>query len=147
MKTLIPIYQLLTRSTLAIALAGLALLSNAALADEKGASVLMRINRPKAPANSQPAGPKTVLMSCPKCQDVGKLVPDEHAKGGQVLAAGGHPTKFVVQHLCNGCSTKLSVVGFGKGKHQLAQHTCTACGVGSKSCCATVENGKPTRGM
>jgi hypothetical protein len=115
MKNLIQIHNLLTRSSLAIALAGLALLSNAALAQEKGASVLMRLNQSQAPAVSQPAAPKTGPMSCPKSQDLVKQVPDWSAKGGQILMAGGRPTKSVAQHPCEGCSTKLEV-GHAKAK-------------------------------
>ena len=147
MKNVIQIHNILTRSTVAIALAGLGVLSNAALAQEKGATIQMRINQRPAAPMSQPAGPKTGPMSCPKCQDVLKQVPDWNAKGGQILIAGGRPMKSVVQHLCEGCSTTFTVVGHGKAKKDVAQHTCTSCGAESKSCCTTVENGKPTPGM
>ena len=147
MKSIIKSHKNLARYTFAVALAGLGLLSSGALAQEKGATLLMRFNRPQGPAVSQSAGPKTVPMSCPKCQDVVKQVPDWSAKGGQILLAGGRPTQSVLQHQCDGCSTELSVMGHGKTKQQVAQHTCTACAADSKSCCATVENGKPTPGM
>ena len=134
MKNTIQIHNILARSTLAIALAGLGLLSNAALAGEKGATRLMPPSQPQAATVSQPAGPNTMPMpmSCPKCQDAVKQVSDWSAKGGQILMAGGRPTKSVAQHQCESCSTKLSVVGHGKAKQQVAQHSCTACGATSK---------------
>lgn len=131
----------------AIIVTGLGFLTTGAVAQEKGAERLMKLNRPPAAAMRQPAESKTVPMSCPKCQDVVKQVPDRSAKGGQILMAGGRPTKPVVQHLCEGCSTTLSVVGHGKAKQQVAEHTCTSCGADSKSCCATTKDGKPTSGM
>jgi hypothetical protein len=147
MNNNIQIHNTLTRCTLAITLAGLGLLANAVLAQEKGAERLIKLNRPSTAPTSQGEAPKTVPMSCAKCQDMVKQVPDWSAKGGQILKAGGIPTKSVVQHLCEGCSTKLSVVGHGKAKQQVTQHTCTAGGADGKSCCSTVENGKPTQGM
>ena len=147
MKNIIEIHNILTRSTVAITLAGLGLLSNAALAQEKGAAILMRINqRPVAPI-SPPAGPKTTPMSCEKCKDVVVQVPDWGAKGGQILMAGGRPMKAFMQHQCEGCSTTFTVVGHGKAKKDVAQHTCTSCGADSKSRCTAMENGKPTPGM
>jgi len=147
MKNMIQIHNILTRSTVAITLAGLGWLSNAALGQEKGGSILMRINQRPVTPMSQPAGPKPVAMACPKCQNVVKQVADYSAKGGQILMAGGWPMKSVVQHLCEGCSTTFTVVGHGKAKKDVAQHSCTSCGADSKSCCATVENGKPTPRM
>jgi hypothetical protein len=55
--------------------------------------------------------------------------------------------KAFMQHQCEGCSTTFAVVGHGKAKKNVAHHTCTSCGADSKSCCATMENGKPTPGM
>ena len=135
------------RCAVMVALVGLAWAPSQLLAQEKGAERLMKLNRPPAAPTSQAAVPKTVPMSCPKCQDVVKQVPDWSAKGGQILMAGGRPTKSVVQHLCEGCSTTLTTVGHGKAKQDIAQHTCTACGAESKSCCSTVAHGKPTPGM
>lgn len=137
----------LTHCTVAVVLMGLALLSPAALAQEKGAERLMNLMRP-APAPIYPAAsPKTVPMSCPKCQDVVKQVPDLSAKAGEFLLSEGRPTKSVVRHLCEGCSTTVTTVGHGKAKKDIAQHTCTSCGADSKSCCSTAANGKPTPGM
>jgi hypothetical protein len=147
MKTTIQIHKDITRTALGIALAGMILLSNSALAQEKGASVLMRLNHPQSSRVSGPAAPKTVPMSCPKCLDVVKQVPNWDAKGAQILMAGGRPTKPVVQHQCDGCATTIAVIGHGKSAKDVVQHKCTACGAEIKSCCNTAEKGKPTPGM
>lgn len=86
-------------------------------------------------------------MSCPKCQDVVKQVPDMHAKGGRILVAGGRPTISVAMHQREGCSTTGTTVGHGKAKKDIARHTCTACGANSRSCCDITGKGSPTRGM
>lgn len=147
MKNIIQKHNYLARLTLATALASLVLVTSTALALEKGAERLMKLNRPATAPTSLTADSKTVPMSCPKCQNMVKQVPDWNAKGGQILMAGERPTKSVVKHLCEGCSTTISVKGHGKTKQQVAQHTCTDCGAVSKSCCSTVQNGKPTPGM
>ena len=66
---------------------------------EKGATRLMRMGRPEPVPEKSDFKP----MSCQKCKDVVTQVPDWSAKGGQILMAGGRPTKPVVRHQCEGC--------------------------------------------
>jgi hypothetical protein len=111
---------------------------------EKGATRLMQMGRPAPVPEKSDYKP----LSCEKCKDVVTQVPDWSAKGGQILMAVNRPTKAVVQHQCQGCSTKLEVVGHGNGKRQVAKHTCTSCGSKDQACCSTSEkNSRPTRGM
>lgn len=137
----------LLRSAVMVALAGLAWAPSQLLAQEKGAARLMDLMRPPAAPTIPAASPRTMPMSCPKCQDVVKRAPDRNAKGAELLLPGGSATTSVVQHLCESCSTTVTTVGHGKAKQDIAQHTCTACGAASKSCCSTVAHGKPTPGM
>lgn len=106
---------------------------------EKGATRLMRMGRPAPVPEKSDYKP----MSCEKCKDVVTQVPDWSAKGGQILMAGGRPTKPVVRHQCEGCATTLEVVGHGKAKTQVAKHTCTSCGSENEGCCST-SKAKPT---
>ncbi len=76
-------------------------------------------------------------MSCPRCRDVAKLVPDTEAKGGQNLKAGGRATTLVVQHLCEGCATDVRIVGSGRDARTVVNHTCSNCGTADPSCCST----------
>ena len=147
MKTIQQLSQCLSRATLVAALTGFMLLPISTLAQEKGGERLMKLNRPPAPPKQRADAPKTVPMSCPKCQDVTMRIPDLSAKGGAVLVAGGRPFKSVVRHQCEGCLTTLATTGHGKAKQQMARHTCTACGADSKSCCDTTGKLAATSGM
>lgn len=147
MKTFDRIARSLAHGSLVVVIASLAFLPNTALAQEKGAERLMRLNRRPSPEMNRLEVPKTVPMSCPKCRDVTVLVPDTNAKGGASLLAGGRPMKSVVRHQCEGCTTTLTAVGHGKTKKNLVQHTCTSCGADSKSCCDRTGKLTPTRGM
>lgn len=135
------------RSALMVAIAGLACAPNQLLAQEKGAERLMNLSRRSTAPTTKAAAPKTLPMACPKCQDVVKQVPNMGAKGGQILMAGGRPTISVTVHQCEGCSTIRTTVGHGKAKKDIAQHTCTACGADSRSCCDITGQGSPTKGM
>lgn len=123
----------------AIALALFAFTELQAADFEKGATRLMRMGRPEPVPEKSDFKP----MSCQKCTDVVTQVPDWSAKGGQILMAGGRPTKPVVRHQCEGCATTLEVVGHGKAKTQVAKHTCTSCGSENEGCCST-SKAKPT---
>ena len=103
------------------------------------AAVLNRLRR----AQGQLAGVISMIEQGRECKDVVTQVPDWSAKGGQILMAGGRPTKPVVRHQCEGCATTLEVVGHGKAKTQVAKHTCTSCGSENEGCCST-SKAKPT---
>ena len=70
MKSIKNIGNYLTRGTLIVAVAGLALLANSAVAQEKGGERMMKLLRLNTAADVQKveAG-DTIVMSCPKCKD------------------------------------------------------------------------------
>lgn len=71
----------------------------------------------------------TQLMSCEKCKDIVVTVRDRKFKGAgskpAVLRSG--PTKKVLRHLCEDCSTQWKVTGHGKNKVSVAKHECAKC--------------------
>jgi len=74
-------------------------------------------------------------MACPKCADVLTSEVTRQAKGGQVLA--GMASQNVAKHTCLACETKLTFVGEGKAKHQVATHKCSADVPNRATCCAS----------
>lgn len=80
---------------------------------------------------------RVVPMGCDECRDVVKEVPDFHAKGGQIQRAGGRPTRLVARHECGGCATSMRLVGHGKSRMRVFEHTCTALGERQVQCCIT----------
>lgn len=81
-----------------------------------------------------------VAMVCAKCKTV--LV-------NTVNTQKGHIRTMTVgeKHLCPGCSSTITVVGVGKGKHDEVKHVCEKCGDESAFCCATKSGAPPTKGM
>ena len=73
-------------------------------------------------------------MTCPKCADVRTAKVSPQAKGSEIMMGVKQVT---YKHACLGCDTKLSVVGEGKAKHQVAAHKCTAETPANLACCAT----------
>ena len=142
MKNIKNIANSLTRGTLVVAVAGLTLLANSALAQEKGAERLMKLQRLNTPADVQKveAG-DTIVMSCPKCKDTWVTVVQPMGKGGR------QETATVQRHECPGCSTKIVTEGVGKQAKDKVVHTCKACGSKDVSCCVMKEGAGPTKGM
>ena len=132
-----------------VALGICALSPNASGADQvKGAQKLMELNKVKTVGDieSLKVG-DTFAMACAKCETI--LVKEivSTAKGAEVLAANGTPTKVLGKHLCPGCGSTMEVFGHGKAKESKITHTCGACGDTSAFCCATKPGSGPSKGM
>ncbi|HWX22116.1 MAG TPA: hypothetical protein VN578_19620 [Candidatus Binatia bacterium] len=82
------------------------------------------------PASTQSAS-AAQPMSCPKCKDAWVARKDTSVHGAIKAPA------LVVQHLCGGCETTLTLTGNGKAAHQVAAHSCTAGGPAGMACCDT----------
>ena len=143
MKTIHLLGQYLTRATLVAVVAGLAFLPTHALAQEKGAERLMKLNRLNTVADVQKveAG-DAVVMSCPKCQDVWITVVENTGK-----AVNPKETKAVLRHQCPGCETKLVTEGVGKQAKNVVKHVCKQCGSEDAFCCVIKKGSGPTPGM
>jgi hypothetical protein len=143
MKSIKNIGNHLTRATLIVVVAGLALLTNTVAAQEKGAERLMKLQRLNTPADVQKveAG-DTVVMSCPKCKDTWVTVVEQTGK-----AVKPHETKAVLRHECPGCNTKIATQGVGKQAQSKMVHTCTHCGSDEATCCVMKKGAGPTKGM
>ena len=143
MKTIHHLGQYLTRATLVAAVAGLALLPTHALAQEKGAERLMKLNRLNTVADVQKveAG-DAVVMSCPKCKDAWITVVENTGK-----AVNPTETKTVLRHQCPGCETKLVTEGVGKQARNVVKHVCKQCGSEDAFCCVIKKGSGPTPGM
>ena len=133
MKNIKNIGNSLTRVTLLAAVAGLALLSYSAVAQEKGAEHLIKPQPLNTPADVRnvPAG-ATAVMACPKCKDTSVTVVENTGK-----AANPYETKTVLRHECPGCNTKIVTEGVGKQAQNKVVHTCANGGPAAASCCAT----------
>jgi hypothetical protein len=86
--------------------------------------------RPASAGTTKAAAP---AMTCPKCADVRTAKVSPQAKGGEIMM-GAKQVSY--SHACPGCGTKLTVVGEGKAKHQVASHKCTAETSDNLACCA-----------
>lgn len=143
MKSINYIGNSLIRATFLVAVAGLAFLASSALAQEKGAERLMKLQRLNTPADVQKveAG-DTIVMSCPKCKDTWVTVVEQTGK-----AANPQEKKSVLRHECPGCNTKIVTQGVGKQAQNKVVHTCTHCGSDEATCCVMKKGAGPTKGM
>lgn len=136
--------------TLAVAI--LALASGNLNAQEKGsakggATKLMELNKVKTVGDIEALKVgDTFAMACAKCETILVKEVVSTAKGAEVLAANGQPTKIIGKHLCPGCGSNIEIVGHGKAKESKITHTCEKCGSDSAFCCAT-KPGSATKGM
>lgn len=142
MKSIKNIGTYLTRGTLIVAVAGIALLANSAVAQEKGGERLMKLQRINTPADVQKveAG-DTIVMSCPKCKDTWVKVVQPMGKGGR------QETANIQRHECPGCDTKIVTEGTGKQAKSVVKHTCKQCGSEDMFCCVMKKGAGPTPGM
>ena len=140
MKNIKPIAHSLTRATLVVAVAGLALLANRAVAQEKGAERLLNQQHLNAPAGMPTADASH--LSCPKCQDKAVTVVENTGK-----AAHPREIKTVLRHECPGCNTKIVTVGTGKQAQDQVVHTCKNGGSEKANCCATKKSALSTQGL
>ena len=113
----------------------------------KGAQKLMEMNKVKTVGDIEALKVgDTFAMACAKCETIMVTEVVNTAKGAEVLAASGKPTKLIGKHLCAGCGSTIEIVGHGKAKESKITHTCGACGDTSAFCCAT-KPGSATKGM
>ena len=143
-----------TNKTLIATLAGIALLSFAGPAQAQyrptgddgitaSPKVRAQLVERRATVNTAPAVAASML--CPKCKDAWVSQVDPTPKGAKVLLSQGRPTNKVARHLCGGCETTISIVGFSKAtRHSVATHTCSSCGARNLACCSS---GTATKGM
>lgn len=129
-----------TKTLILTALAIIALLPGLALAQEKGATRLMKLQTVQD--LQQVEAGDTIIMSCPKCQDSYATVVTKTLKGAQP-----EEIKTVVKHLCPNCTTTIKTEGAGKNAKDKLVHTCNSCGSVDVSCCLMKKGGGPTPGM
>lgn len=133
----------LTRALLVSAVFGLAFLPAVALAQEKGAERLVKLNRLNSVAEVQKVEPgDTVVMSCPRCKDTWIKVVEKTGK-----ATNPQHTKAVLRHECPGCETTLVTEGVGKQAKNVVKHVCRQCGSDDAFCCVIKQGSGPTKGM
>jgi hypothetical protein len=125
--------------SLALAL-GLWLPATTRAADQmKGGQLLMK--QIKTPAEAEALKPgDSIVMVCSKCKSVMMHT---------VSTEKGHVNTMTVgeKHMCPGCDSTITVVGTGKGKHDVVKHTCEKCGDDSVFCCATTPGAGATKSM
>ena len=122
------------------AVVAFALISNQTMAQEKGATRLMKLSTVQD-VQQVDAG-DTILMSCPKCRDTYVTVVTKSMKGMQPAEI-----RQMVKHLCPGCTTTIKTEGVGKNAKDILVHTCKSCGSDDAYCCLMKKNGNPTPGM
>lgn len=81
-----------------------------------------------------------VAMACPKCKTI--MVTYVNMEKGHIKT-----TTTVPSDMCPGCEQKFTVVGEGKGKHDVVTHVCKKCGSTDAFCCVLKKEGQPTKGM
>src|SRR5262245_45876638 len=114
----------------------------------KGGKKLMEMKKVKTIGDIEALKPgDTFAMACAKCETIMVKEVISTAKGAEVLAADGKPTKLIGKHLCPGCGSTIEIVGQGRAKESKITHTCGACGDTSAFCCATKPGGGGTKGM
>lgn len=130
----------LSRSLAGLVIAGLILLPTLGLAQEKGATKLLRLNTVADAEAVQPGD--TVVMSCPKCKDSWVTIVQAPTK------TGAKPdTSTVARHECPGCEHKIVSEGHGKAKTDKLVHVCKMCGSEEAFCCVMKKGAGPTPGM
>lgn len=140
MKNKYQLHGCLTGFGIALAIAGLAWLPSQALAQEKGAQKLMKVQTVEN-VQTLDVG-DTIVMTCAKCKDTYVQVVEKTFK-----AVKPEELKTVGVHLCSSCETKIVTKGVGKQAKDELVHTCKACGSEDVSCCVIKKGSGPTRGM
>ena len=139
MKNTNQLCQRLARSGFIMAVTAVAWLPGHALAQAKGAQLLMTHVTTPSQVDSLKSG-DAVAMVCAKCKSV--MVHNVTTEKGhiQVMTVGS-------KHLCPGCNSTITTVGTGKGAKQEVKHICKMCGDKSVFCCATKPDSAATPGM
>ena len=122
------------------AVVAFALVSNQAMAQEKGATRLMKLS--SVQDVQQVDTGDTILMSCPKCKDTYATVVTKPMKGMQPAEV-----QQVIKHLCPNCTTTIKTEGAGKNAKDKLVHSCNSCGSEDAYCCLMKKGGNPTTGM
>ena len=81
-----------------------------------------------------------VAMACPKCKTI--MVTHVNTEKGHIKTATTVPAD-----MCPGCEQKFTVVGEGKGKHNVVTHVCKKCGSTDVFCCVMRKDSEATKGM
>ena len=129
-----------TKILLLATIAALSLFSSAALAQEKGATKLMKLSTPQD--LQQVEAGDTIVMTCPKCKDTYTSVVTKPLKGVE-----SEEMKTMMTHMCPTCSTSIKTTGMGKNAKDKLVHTCNMCGSTDVSCCLMKKDGGMTTGM
>jgi Fe-S oxidoreductase len=140
MKTLNYLCRYIMAGSLALAVVGFISAPSTALAQQKGAEKLMKVQT-VGDLQMVDAG-DTIVMSCPKCKDTYSQVVEKTFKGTKP-----EELKNVTIHLCSSCDTKIVTKGTGKQAKDVLVHTCKTCGSKDVSCCVMKKNGVATPGM
>jgi len=140
MKRNSEICKCLVGSALSLAVAALVWLPSPALAQEKGAQKLMKIQTVED-LQKLDAG-DVIVMTCPKCKESYAQVVEKTFK-----AVKPEELKNITIHLCPGCDTKLVTKGEGKQAKDMLVHTCKNCGSKDVTCCVVKKGSLPTQGM
>ena len=106
----------------------------AALAEGKGASLLMAGTTVGTAGQPQNSTSRESAMSCARCKD-GLTSTLERTHKGMNAAS----VRTIPVHLCPACVTKIASVGSGKAKTDKATHTCGDTTSSSASCCMTAK--------
>lgn len=145
MKRLTGFRYQFTLGSLALAAAVLLGWPTAAVAQKKGAELMMQQLQPiRTAAEAEAVEPgDLVIMSCPKCKSSWATIVEKPIKASQ--SAEG---KVVEQHACPGCGTTIQTVGQGKAnKKEKIVHRCRECGSKNAFCCVLKKGSLPTPGM
>lgn len=134
------LFKCLIGSSIALAVAAFAALPNQALAQEKGAQRLMKIQKVED-LQKLDAG-DIIVMSCPKCKESYAQVVEQTYK-----TVKPEELKDVTLHLCSSCDTKIATSGVGKQAKDTLVHTCKTCGSEDVTCCAIKKGSLSTPGM
>jgi hypothetical protein len=129
-----------TKLLIIATLAALVLIPSLAMAQEKGATQLIKLTTVQD--LQQVDKGDTVVMSCPKCKDTNTTVVAKSFKGMQPAEVNQ-----MVKHLCPTCTTTIKTDGIGKNAKATLVHTCNSCGSDDVSCCLMKKDGGPTAGM
>ena len=121
--------------------AAIAMLPSLMLAQEKGATTLLKPIRAVEDLQQVEAG-DSIVMSCPKCKDTYVSVVVKSPKGSQPDEMRG-----MLKHLCPTCETTIKTEGMGKNAKNTLVHTCSSCGSTEVTCCLMKKNGGATTGM
>lgn len=126
-----------------MAVAGILLLPMLGMAQEKGATKLLKLPAINTAADAEAVQPgDTVIMSCPKCKESWVTIVEKSPKTGAAST-----TTTVRRHECRGCENNYVTEGHGKAKTSKLVHTCKNCGSEDAFCCEMKKGSGPTPGM